>query len=155
MKKLGYIVFTCLMLVACSEEKNETKELNVIEESKKNEAKGLNAIEESKYVAEINYFKDIVLRNDADQFMSFNEDGAWIHAAYHEGRKTDIDILFENEAPEIKQLGTVNYKDITIEVDESMYYILLDNKITLEFERIGERIFKDSQGVRYYAQNKQ
>ena len=39
MKKLVYIVFTCLMLVACSEEKNETKELNVIEESKKNETK--------------------------------------------------------------------------------------------------------------------
>ena len=141
MKKLVYIVFTCLLLVACSEEKNETKELNVIEESK--------------YVEEINYFKDIVLRNDADQFMSLNEDGAWIHATYHEGRKTDLDIVIENESPETEQLGSAHYKDVTIEVDESMYYILLNNKITLEFERIGERIFKDSQGVRYYAQNKQ
>ena len=141
MKKLVYIVFTCLMLVACSEEKNETKELNVIEESK--------------YVAEINYFKDIVLRNDADQFMSLSEEGAWIHATYHEGRKTDLDIVIENESPETKQLMKANYKDFTIEVDESMYYIILNNKITLEFERIGERIFQDSQGVRYYAQNKQ
>ena len=141
MKKLVYLVFTCLMLVACSEERNETKELNVMEESK--------------YVAEINDFKDIVLRNDADQLMSFNEEGAWIHATYHEGRKTDIDIVIENESPETKQLGKANYKDATIEVDESMYYIILNNKITLAFERIGERIFKDSQGVRYYAQNKQ
>ena len=141
MKKLVYIVFTCLMLVACSEEKNETKELNVIEESK--------------YVAEINYFKDIVLRNDAGQFISFNEEGAWIHATYHEGKKSDIDILFENVAPEVKEIGTANYKDFTIEVDESMYYIILNNELKLEFERIGERIFKDSQGVRYYAQNKQ
>ena len=141
MKKLVYIVFTCLMLAACSEEKNETKELNVMEESK--------------YVAEINDFKDIVLRNDADQLMSFNEEGAYIHATYHEGRKTDLDIVIENESPETKQQRKANYKDFTIEVDESMYYIILNNKITLEFERIGERIFKDSQGVRYYAQNKQ
>ena len=141
MKKLVYIVFTCLMLVACSEEKNETKELNVNKESE--------------YIAEINYFKDIVLRNDADQFIDLNEEGAWIHATYHEGRKTDLDIVIENESPETKQLGSAHYKDFTIEVDESMYYIILNNKITLEFERIGERIFKDSQGVRYYAQNKQ
>ena len=140
MKKLVYIVFTCLMLVACSEEKNETKELNVNKESE--------------YIAEINYFKDIVLRNDADQFIVLDKEGAWIHATYHEGRKTDLDIVIENE-PETKQLGSAHYKDFTIEVDELMYYIILNNKITLEFERIGERIFKDSQGVRYYAQNKQ
>ena len=155
MKKLVYIVFTCLMLVACSEEKNETKELNVIEESKKNEIKELSVDEESKYIEEINYFKDIVLRSDEGQSIVLAEDGAWIHASYHEGKKSDIDILFENVAPEVKEIGTAIYKDFTIEVDESKYYIILNSELKLEFERIGERIFKDTQGVRYYALNKQ
>lgn len=33
-----------------------------------------------------------------------------------------------------------------------MYYIELDQNISLEFEKVGERIIKDSQGIEYYTE---
>ena len=131
---------SCLLLVACSEEKIDVEQV----------AQG----NELEYVASVEDFEDVIFRNDEDQFISFNGDKVEILATLSHRRKTDIDTILEKEANDNNESYKKDYTNVQVTVEGSKYHVKLTDELSLEFEKIGERIIKDSQGVRYYAQNK-
>ena len=66
-------------------------------------------------------------------------------------KKSNIDKVFEKENIPLTQQFNKIYKDATIKIDGSKYYITLDENIKLEFEKIGESIIEDPEGVEYYT----
>ena len=140
MKKLFLLLFSSLLLVACAEEKSEANQ--TVQSN------------DSENIASVEDFSDVVFKNDEMQLIILKGNKVAIEAYFSHRKKTDIDTILEKESYNGEKPFAKNYENVEIKVDGSKYYVKLTDEFELEFEKIGERIIKDSQGNRYYAQNK-
>ncbi|MCM3390332.1 hypothetical protein M3649_19755 [Ureibacillus chungkukjangi] len=132
MKKIILFVLTTLLLTACVN--NDVK-----------------------LEAKVTDFEDSGFRNNNNQLIILVEDGilvssGTVHLLYEEPKKSDIDEVLEKENAESGPSFLKIYNQGKIETKGSKYYVTLDDNISLEFEKTGERIIKDSNGVEYYTE---
>lgn len=130
MKKITLLILTTLFLTACVNNDDTLK-------------------------ARVSDFEDSGFRNTSDQLIALVEDGIMVSGTLHlyeKSKKSSLDEVFEKEKAESDQHFNKIYNKGKIETKGSKYYVTLDNNISLEFEKIGERIIKDSKGVEYFTQ---
>lgn len=130
MKKIILLVLTTFLLTACVNSDDTLK-------------------------AKVSDFEDSGFKNNNGQVIVSVEDGIMVSGTlrlYEKTKKSSIDEVLEKENAESDQLFNKVYKKGKIETKGSKYYVTLDDNISLEFEKIGERIIKDAKGVEYFTQ---
>ena len=108
--------------------------------------------------AKVSDFEGSGFKNKYGQLIILVEDGILVASSrmilsHEKTKKSSIDEVVEKENAES---GTSNlfkiYNKGKIETKGSKYYVTLDDNISLEFEKTGQRIIKDSNGVVYFTQ---
>lgn len=129
MKKYFCMLFAVLLLAACTV-KNELQ-------------------------ANIADFEDSGFKNNAGQVIALTDKGLLISGqrSTSDGRKnSDIDMFLANLQIAEGEMFSEIYEDTEISTEGSKYTVVIDKNIQFEFEKIGDRIIKDTQGVEYYTQ---
>ena len=145
MKKNYLFILAILLLTACSDKQ-------VTSENQSNMYSEIVAEELKVDSSDFNYPG---FQNKLGQMIFWSDEGLRIYASWQKGimgTTTDIDLLLEEESAEPDTLHEKIYENAEIKTDGLKYYIKLNNDLTLEFEKVGHRIIKDSQGVEYYSQ---
>ena len=130
MKKIILLVLTTLLLTACVHNEDTLE-------------------------AKVSDFEGSGFKNTKGQIIVLVEDGIMVSGSLRldeKSKKSSIDEVFEKENAESDQLFSKVYNEGKIKTKGSNYYVTLDNNISLEFEKIGERIIKDSNGIEYFTQ---
>lgn len=130
MKKLILLVLTTLLLSACVNNDDNLK-------------------------ANVSDFENSGFRNNNGHIIVLVEDGIMISGtlqSYEKANKSSIAGVLKKESAKSDQLFNKIYSEGKIETKGSKYYVTLDDTISLEFEKVGERIIKDSEGVEYFTQ---
>lgn len=129
MKKIVLFLFTTLFLTACVEKNNSLK-------------------------AHVSDFKDSGFRNNNGQVIVLVEDGIMVSGTLglNEKNISSLDDVLEKENAKSDQLFNKLYDKGSIETKGSMYYVTLDDHLSLTFEKVGERIIEDAKGVEYRTQ---
>ncbi|MFF2755705.1 hypothetical protein ACFVR1_18585 [Psychrobacillus sp. NPDC058041] len=105
--------------------------------------------------AKVSDFEGSGFRNNKGQIIVLVEDGIMVSGTLRVNEKTkksSIDEVLEKENAESDQNFNKVYNKGKIETKGSKYYVTLDDNISLEFEKLGERIIKDLKGVEYFTQ---
>lgn len=135
MKKIIALLFFSIalifLLVACSEEKNE-----------------------SKFIAKASDFEDSGFTSRKGQLIVVIGDELMISANYdpQSKEKSSIDKILESEQVKSGNHFLKNFKNVIISTKDDKYYISADDGVSLEFQKIGERIIVDEEGMEYYTQ---
>ena len=66
-------------------------------------------------------------------------------------KKTSIDKLLEAEGSVSGEFHEKRYKNVEIQTEKDMYYITADGGISLAFQKVGERIVADEEGMEYFT----
>lgn len=131
MKRIILFVLTTLLLSACVN-KDDTLE------------------------AKVSDFEGSGFRNNNEQLIILVEDGILVSSdtilLHEKTKKSSIDEVLEKENAESGPNFYKIYNKGKIETKGSKYYVTLDDNISLEFKKTGQRIIKDSKGVEYFTQ---
>ena len=128
MKKIG-LLFLCLifLLTACSEDITQ-------------------------YEAKPSDFDDVGFENKYSQrIVVIGEELMIVSNNDHPDKKTSIDKLFESEKDTADELLIKKYKDLRIVTKKDRYYMTAEDGLSLDFQKIGERIVVDEEGVEYFT----
>ncbi|WP_332650150.1 hypothetical protein [Lysinibacillus sp. 54212] len=146
MRKVMLIIFSVFLLTACTDTE-DSKGGNVKGEDTNTSLGELKADESD--------FKGSGFRNKNGQLIAWVDKGLYVTGTLSPesaGYRTDIDTVLEKESVELGASFSKIYEDAEIKTDGLKYYIELDRNISLEFEKVGDRMIKDSQGIEYYTQ---
>ncbi|MEC1177577.1 membrane lipoprotein lipid attachment site-containing protein [Metasolibacillus meyeri] len=128
MKKLLVFLFTILLLSACTSNDD--------------------------LVAYVDDFKNSGFQNNAGQSMALTEEGLMMSGPRNESgskKLSDIDLFLESLGIQEGEHFLQIYENAKITTDGSKYIVSIPNIVQFEFEKIGERIIKDSQGIEYFT----
>lgn len=141
---LFLLAVIALSLMACKEETTVT----IIDDNKETPV----VENEDVYVAKPSDF-NAPYWNNANQMITKaeKEEGLIIMGTINEayGVSTDLDQIFEKAGVPQGEHFEKHYPDAVIETEGSKYTITLEEGLVLEFEKVGLRIIKDTQGNRY------
>lgn len=127
MKKLLVLLFATLLLSACTSN--------------------------DEWVAQIDDFKDSGFQNNAGQLIALTEDGLLVSGERSDNKKvSDIDLFLKSLDIQVGENFRQIYENAEITTDGSKYIISIPNTGQFEFEKIGERMIKDAQGIEYFTQ---
>ncbi|TQR21744.1 protein-disulfide isomerase [Psychrobacillus vulpis] len=108
---------------------------------------------ESTYIAKASDFEDSGFTSRSSQLIVVVGDELLISANYgHTKEKSSIDNILELENVQSSVRFEKLYKNVKIKTKGDKYYLTADNDISLEFQKIGERIIVDEEGMEYYTQ---
>lgn len=110
---------------------------------------------DDKFKANVSDFENSGFRNNNGQIIVLIENGIMISGtlqSFEKANKSSIAGVLKKENAKSDQLFNKIYSDGKIETKGAKYYVTLDGNISLEFEKVGERIIKDSEGVEYFTQ---
>lgn len=170
------IMLTSSLLIACEESSENVNDANIGEEigepteAAKGDENDANIGEEisepteavnggeDEIVANVEDLEGAMYRNDNGQFIQFKGNtlstyGSFSYAEYD--GKTDIDFMMEAEGYIKGMPLDKNFENIDIQTSGSTYYIKTQEGHELTFEKVGQRIMKDSRGYRYYQAYKE
>lgn len=127
MKKIGLLfIFAFIFLTACSEEDTE-------------------------YQAKRSDFEDGGFKNKYEQIIAIKGEELMIFTNYeHLEKNSSIDKIFETEDTSKRPLQKI-YKNVEIKTKKDKYYITADGGISVEFQKVGERIIVDKEGIEYFT----
>ncbi|KYG91808.1 hypothetical protein A0U40_02395 [[Bacillus] sp. KCTC 13219] len=152
MKKKYLIILSTLLLsaflTACEEEGGPTKDISNEEQMEIDSEMTTDALD----------FYHIIYQNKLGQFIAWTDEGVMISGIWLKELPTDttaLDMVLEKEGAEPHARFEKIYENAEITTDGLKYYVKLDDEITLEFEKVGPRIIKDSQGFEYYSKKYQ
>ncbi|WP_107842202.1 hypothetical protein [Metasolibacillus meyeri] len=143
MKKKYLIILPALLLSAFLTACDDEKQTNMNGEMAEDEME-----------VDASDFYNIIYQNKLNQLITWTDEGVMISGIWLKELPTDttaLDTVLEKEAAEPHARFEKIYENAEITADGLKYYIKLNDDITLEFEKVGPRIIKDSQGFEYYS----
>lgn len=127
-KRIGFLFLSVIfLLVACSEDVTQ-------------------------YEANASDFEDAGFENNKNQRIVVIGKDLFIFGNFNTKKKTSIDKILESENFVSDQSYQKKYKNVKITTKKDKYYITADGDISLEFEKIGDRIIVDEEGVEYFTE---
>jgi len=104
------------------------------------------------YEAKPSDFEDGGFENKYTQIIAINgEELLFFTSNYVDPKKkTSLDKIFDSEDSAGNPLDKI-YKNFKIKTKKDRYYITVEDGLSLEFKKIGERIIVDEEGVEYYT----
>ena len=111
------------------------------------------ATNEPAYIAKASDFEDSGFTSRSNQLIVVIGNELMISAYYgHSKEKSSIDKILEleNVKPDVRFKKF--YQNVQVKTKGDIYYITADDGVSLEFEKIGERIIVDEEGMEYYTQ---
>lgn len=150
------IMLTSSLLIACEESSENVNDANIGEEIGE-PTEAVNGGEDE-IVANVEDLEGGMYRNDNGQFIQFKGHTLSIYGSFsyaeYEG-KTDIDFMMEAEGYSKEMPFDKTFENIGIQTSGSTYYIKTQEGHELTFEKVGQRVMKDSRGYRYYQAYKE